>query len=154
MTPDPTNNRYSCGSPSITPCSGTYTATPVSKSYDYFFKTGDTSFIYDLSSFFACTGYSGAYTHTALISPTNTNILDTPTTKTVSWGGTLPAFTVPGIYTVAVTATLDPPNTKTVTQLMTLTVSDACLSATLVYSPPTSASSALNYNLGVPTAIT
>jgi hypothetical protein len=110
MTPDPTNNRYSCGSPAIAVCSGTKTATPVSKYYDYSLKTGDTSYLYDLSSLFSCSGYTGAYTHSVVISPTNTNMQDSPTSKTVSWGGALPAFTSAGTYTVAVTATLDYPN--------------------------------------------
>jgi hypothetical protein len=111
MTPDPTNNRYSCGSAPITVCSGSLSANAVSKSYDYFFKTGDTSFTYDLSSLFVCTGYTGAYTYTVVISPTNSNIQVDPTTKTISWGGSLPAFTAPDTYSATVEATLDFPNT-------------------------------------------
>jgi hypothetical protein len=37
---------------------------------------------------------------------------------------------------------------------MTLTVNDACLTATLIYTLPTGTSSTLSYNLGDPTAVT
>jgi hypothetical protein len=96
-------------------------ASPESKSYDWFFNSGDTFFSYDLQSYFniGCkdtTVGPPTYSFIGLTLQFST----IATSKVIQW--TSGVFSADAVYTVTVQGTLPAPHTMTVTKIVTIYV--------------------------------